>query len=195
MIKFSRKPDSIFEAILKDTFEDAISSLILNGEEYFNDQFLHSNKFLTLESAIVTLEHMRVYHDYRGVYRLNKYHLALIIDALLNHCMYWMEDDYRHDTSIVEGTKLQRIYFDDILEIYFNEDDLNEMFYESYNKDYEVSRIMVNIFDKPSYEELQMEKLQGDDYTSSKLEDEAPLFHAESVSYPDFKILDGGDEI
>jgi hypothetical protein len=187
MIKFKRLPDKVFNEILKNTFESAISNLILNREEYLNDLFLYSNKFFTLESAIITLEQMKVYQEFRGVYRLSKYHVALIQDALHDYrMMLEMEADTSDGTPIVQGTKIQKIDFDNLFEIYFTRYELVRVWRENNNIGHKVSRNLGKPIKKPTYDDLKFVDLNDDAYIESK---EEPLYSSESIVYPDIGIF------
>jgi hypothetical protein len=139
MLKFQTPPDKIFMAILTGSMEimiDQIRELQAVhrkkeiGAGALESLMAHATRVFVPETALKTLKNMLHCHAGPGLYRLNDYHYLLLYDTLEYFCdihndMVLTAPNAREKkkASRIAGVHIERIDFDDLIDIYFFDTD------------------------------------------------------------------------
>lgn len=136
MLRFAIKPDAVFQAILRDGLNyaiDFISDMRSDSgpdgdlsREDFTDSFPAAGKVFPPRSAVETLRNLLRCLDRPEIYYLNDYHYLLLFDVL-NFLSQIHNDGVsmarnkreRKEVSFVDPFFIEKIDFDEIVELYF----------------------------------------------------------------------------
>jgi len=132
MLRFQTPPDRIFTAILGKSMNlmiDQIKEIKSVKEDAGNElEYIlpSAGKVFGPATAIKTLKRMLACHKRPGLYRLNDYHYLLLYDTLQHFCE--IHNDMVKDARSISEKKrmsrvgafyIERIDFDDLIDIYF----------------------------------------------------------------------------
>ncbi len=136
MLRFAKKPDAVFQAILRegmsfasDIISDMRSDPDPNGalsKETFVESFPAAGKVFPPRLAVLTLRNLLRCLDRPEIYYLNDYHYLLLYDVLnflseIHNDRVSMAKDKgeRKEASFVDPFFIAQIDFDQIVELYF----------------------------------------------------------------------------
>lgn len=139
MLRFQTPPDKIFMAILEDSIMlmiDQIKAIRLSGEDKdaerceFESLLPFAGRVFNHETALNILKRMITCHKRPGLYHLNDYHYLILYDTLQHFCE--IHNDMVKEASVKHEKKrlskvgafyIERINFDDLIDIYFYDTD------------------------------------------------------------------------
>jgi len=124
LLRFTCRPDPIFQQILEEAIELALCNLdpeLVDQDDPsdFASLYPDSARCFTAPVAIRVLEELRTAsRDPSAVYQLTDYHWLLLHDCLQQYCEVF-NDAARFDGRRLGKTKIQEIDFDGIVDCYF----------------------------------------------------------------------------
>ncbi len=211
MLKFQTNPDVVFMAILSDSMSlmvdqlrEVEEELLMPGLKRDDLQIILPNacRVFNAGTAIHTLRQMLNCHREKLLYCMNDYHFLILYDTLQNFCDIHNDfvrtaDDVREkeELSMLGGIQIERINFDDLIDIYFFDIDflLDTKTVTGLGLD---GRKMLGIRDEafgishgltPHSEEL---ALIADEYERYDPAEQDQLWSESSKVYPDTKASD-----
>jgi hypothetical protein len=136
ILRFETPPDKIFTAILEESIKlmiDRIKEIKSAKEDAKNElEYLlpSAGKVYGPATALKTLKRILACHKRPGLYRLNDYHYLLLYDTLQYFCEIH-NDMVKEARSMFEKKRMsrvgafciERINFDDLIDIYFYDTD------------------------------------------------------------------------
>ena len=136
MLRFENPPDTVFQAILRNSLDFVVDDIAAMPDLHQNDEFLIKEDFnntyqlmakvFTPRLALATLKRLRDCLDRPEIYYLNDYHYLLLYEAL--ECYVVIHNDAmaisrtkkdRRETSFVDPFYIEYIDFEDVVDLFF----------------------------------------------------------------------------
>lgn len=136
MLRFENPPDTVFQAILRNSLDFVVDDIAAMPDVHKNDEFLIKEDFnntyqimakvFTPRLALATLKRLRECLDRSEIYYLNDYHYLLLYEAL--ECYVVIHNDAvaisrtkkdRRETSFVDPFYIEYIDFEDVVDLFF----------------------------------------------------------------------------
>lgn len=197
MIRFQRKPDRVFTAILHEALEtelDQIRELIGGGPEDWSAMSPRLPRCFTPQTAAAAIEQLLAASRDAAVYQITDYHWLILYECLRAYCQ-WHNDiaaEQPERLLPVGEFRIGEIDFDDVVDLYFWDTDFlfDPLTLERLGPE---ARQSLTISDEafaiaqglqPHPDELRMERWEEPEWEEGEAEE---LFRPGSRRYPDWE--------